>query len=66
MNGHFFASTRGRIVLIMRRGARTVDELATALHLTDNAVRAHIATLERDGLVEEQAVRRGVSSSPHG
>src|SRR5215210_1437088 len=55
----FFASTRGRIVLLLRRASRTVDELARELELTDNAVRAHLATLERDGLVRQQGVRRG-------
>ncbi|HEY1352563.1 MAG TPA: ArsR family transcriptional regulator [Ktedonobacteraceae bacterium] len=60
---HFFASTRGRIVLLLRRASATVDELARALHLTDNAVRAHLATLERDGLVCQAGVRRG-SSKP--
>jgi predicted ArsR family transcriptional regulator len=56
----FFASTRGRIVWLLRRASRTVDELAAALDLTDNAVRAHLATLERDGLVEQKGLRRGV------
>src|ERR687886_161422 len=55
----FFASTRGRIVALLRRAARTVDELAQTLDLTDNAVRAHLSTLERDGLVHQQGVRRG-------
>ena len=55
----FFASTRGQIVSLLRRASRTVDELAAALGLTDNAVRAHLATLERDGLVQQQGVRRG-------
>lgn len=55
----FFASTRGRIVLLLRRAGSTVDELARTLHLTDNAVRAHLATLERDGLVRQGGVRRG-------
>ena len=55
----FFASTRGRIVALLRRATRTVDDLAQALGLTDNAVRAHLATLERDGLVHQQGVRRG-------
>lgn len=59
----FFSSTRGRIVLLLRRASSTVDELARALHLTDNAVRAHLATLERDGLVCQAGVRRG-SSKP--
>jgi predicted ArsR family transcriptional regulator len=57
----FLESTRGRIVALLRRTSRTVDELAAALDLTDNAVRAHIATLERDGLVEQRGVRRGTS-----
>ena len=55
----FFASTRGKIVVLLRRARHTVDELASAVGLTDNAVRAHLATLERDGLVQQQGVRRG-------
>ena len=55
----FFASTRGQIVALLRRASRTVDELARALGLTDNAVRAHLAALERDGLVHQRGVRRG-------
>ena len=47
----FFASTRGRVTTLLRQGDRTVEELAQALGLTDNAVRAHLVTLERDGLV---------------
>ncbi len=58
-NQRFFASTRGRIIMLLRRASRTVDELAKALDLTDNAVRAHLATLERDGLVEQHGERRG-------
>ena len=55
---HFGNSTRGRIVAILRRGRSSVDELAAALGLTDNAVRAHIATLERDGVVAVTGSRR--------
>ncbi len=55
----FFASTRGRVVALLRCGRRTVDELAQALGLTDNAVRAHLATLERDGLVRQVGVAAG-------
>jgi predicted ArsR family transcriptional regulator len=58
-NQRFFASTRGRIVMLLRRASRTVDELAQALNLTDNAVRAHLATLERDGFVRQLGERRG-------
>jgi predicted ArsR family transcriptional regulator len=60
-NKRFWSSTRGRIVALLRRASRTVDELAQNLDLTDNAVRAQIATLERDGLVEQRGVRRGTS-----
>ncbi|HWG34643.1 MAG TPA: helix-turn-helix domain-containing protein [Gemmatimonadaceae bacterium] len=55
---HFGDSTRGRIVAILRRGWRSVDEIAATLGLTDNAVRAHIATLERDGVVAAAGSRR--------
>ena len=55
----FLETTRGQIVALLRRGARTVEELARALQLTDNAVRNHLATLERDGLVRQDGVRRG-------
>lgn len=37
-----------------------MDALARALDLTDNAVRAHLAALERDGLVRQQGSVRGV------
>ena len=56
----FFASTRGQIVTLLRRTGRTVDELAEAVGLTDNGVRAHLATLERDGIVWQRGtVSRG-------
>jgi predicted ArsR family transcriptional regulator len=58
LNKRFLETTRGQIVALLRRSARTVDELAQALGLTDNAVRAHLATLERDGLVAQVGVRR--------
>lgn len=59
LNMRFLQTTRGRIVAVLRRGARTVEELARSLGLTDNAVRAHLSTLERDGLVRAEGVRRG-------
>lgn len=63
-NRKFYASTRGRIVGLLRRAALTVDQIARALHLTDNAVRAHLASLERDGLVEQDAPKRGSVGKP--
>ena len=58
-NQWFFASTRGQIITLLRRSSRTVDELAQALDLTHTAVRAHLAALERDGLVNQRSERRG-------
>ena len=55
----FFESTRGRIVQLLRRTSHTVDALAEALDLTDNAVRAQLTGLERDGIVRAQGLRRG-------
>src|SRR5918911_3277922 len=57
----FFATTRGRIVLLVGRAPRTIDELCQALGLTRNAIRAHLATLERDGLVRRSGARPGTS-----
>ena len=55
----FFESTRGQIVTLLRRSGRTVEELAHSQGLTDNGVRAHLAVLERDGLVRQRgSVRR--------
>ncbi len=58
-SARFFATTRGQIVMLLRRAGRTVDELAQVLGLTDNGVRSHLATLERDGLVRQHGTRRG-------
>jgi predicted ArsR family transcriptional regulator len=55
----FFESTRGQIVTLLRRSGCTVEELARAIGLTDNGVRAHLAVLERDGIVRQRgSVRR--------
>lgn len=62
-NRRFFTSTHGKIVTLLRRASRTVEELAQALDLTDNAVRAQLAALERDGLIQESGRRRS-SSKP--
>jgi len=60
----FFDSTRGQIVTLLRGAPCTVEELAGKLNLTDNAVRAHLSTLERDGLVRQSGLRRG-PRKPH-
>jgi predicted ArsR family transcriptional regulator len=48
------------MVTLLGRSGRTVEELARALGLTDNGVRAHLAILERDGVVRQRgSIRRG-------
>src|SRR5205814_10569375 len=46
-----FKSTRGKILELLRTRECTVNDLAEALRLTDNAVRAHTARLGSDRLV---------------
>jgi predicted ArsR family transcriptional regulator len=55
-------------VALLRRRARTVDELATALGVTGNAVRAQLMALERDGIVRAEGLRRagGKPSAAYG
>jgi predicted ArsR family transcriptional regulator len=60
--GRFLETTRGRVLAHLRRGPATVEELAQALQLTDNAIRVHLTTLDRDGLVRQTGVRRGPSA----
>ena len=64
LDERFFDSTRGRVVGLLRGKSGTVIELAEALGLTDNAVRAHLLSLERDGLVRQSGVQRG-ARKPH-
>ena len=46
--------------MLLRHSGRTVEELARALGLTDNGVRAHLTVLERDGIARQRgSVRRG-------
>ena len=60
----FFESTRGKIVAMLRESNRTVNEIAKELSLTDNAVRAHLLTLERDGLITHGPTVKGFRK-PH-
>src|SRR3954453_21841912 len=64
LDNRFFGSTRGRIVKLLRGTTRTVNELAAELELTDNAVRAHLLSLERDGLIRQSGTQRG-TRKPH-
>jgi predicted ArsR family transcriptional regulator len=64
LDERFFDSTRGRIVSLLRGKPGTVSELAEKLELTDNAVRAHLLSLERDGLIRQSGVQKG-ARKPH-
>jgi predicted ArsR family transcriptional regulator len=55
----FFKTTRGRVLRLLCGAQRTVSELAELLGRTDNAVRSHLAALERDGLVYQSGLRPG-------
>ena len=64
LDKRFFSSTRGRLVSLLRGTRKTVNELAQDLDLTDNAVRAHLLSLERDGLIKQSGIQRG-TRKPH-
>lgn len=57
-------STRGRILDLLRPKDQTVNDLAAALGLTDNAIRAHLLSLERDGLIHQSGTQPGFRK-PH-
>jgi predicted ArsR family transcriptional regulator len=56
--------TTSKLLSLLRRSRLTITALADALHLTDNAVRTHIAALERDGIVEHVGTERGTGGKP--
>lgn len=64
LDKRFFESTRGRIVKSVRGRRKTVNELSEELGLTDNAVRAHLLSLVRDGLIKQSGIQRG-TRKPH-
>jgi predicted ArsR family transcriptional regulator len=57
-------TTRGQVLGLLQTKNRTVNELAHELGVTDNAVRAHLTSLERDGLVRRTGKETGVRR-PH-
>lgn len=60
------AGTRGRILAELRHRPATVNGLTERLAISANAVRSHLAALERDRLVvAEQLQRQGVGKPAH-
>lgn len=56
--------TRARLLNLLRRSRQTITGLAEGLDLTDNAVRTHVAALERDGIVEQVGTQRDTGGKP--
>lgn len=56
--------TRAELLRLLRRSRQTITSLAEALGLTDNAVRTHVAALERDGIVEHAGTQRDTGGKP--
>jgi predicted ArsR family transcriptional regulator len=60
INLSFLGATRLHILLLLRRAPRTISELGEILRVSDNAVRSHVLSLERDQLVRLGERRPGV------
>jgi predicted ArsR family transcriptional regulator len=58
-------TTRGRIVTLLQRGGLTVDDIASRLGLTANAVRAQLTGMERDGVVRRAGRKPGTTRPSH-
>jgi predicted ArsR family transcriptional regulator len=56
--------TRSALLRLLRRSRQTITSLADALGLTDNAVRTHVAALERDGIVRHVGIHRETGGKP--
>lgn len=56
--------TRGRLLRLLRRSENTISGLAAELGISDNAVRTHVASLQRDGMVDEAGVLRSTGGKP--
>lgn len=52
-------STRERILRLLASRPHTVEEMAKKTGVTKNAVRAQIATLEREGIIQVQGMFKG-------
>jgi predicted ArsR family transcriptional regulator len=57
-------ATRMRLLGLLRRSQQSINDLAAALGITDNAVRTHIAAMQRDGMVRSAGVERATGGKP--
>jgi len=66
MNNDHESSTRKVLLNMMKtRGALSVGEMAKELRITEMAVRRHLNTLERDGLIETKLSRQAMGRPTH-
>src|SRR3954447_25544288 len=56
--------TQAQLLRVLRRSQQTITGLAEKLGLTDNAVRTHVAVLERDGIVADVGAQRDTGGKP--
>lgn len=56
--------TRQEVLELLLRADRTVQELADEVGISTNAIRGHLAALERDGLVIQRDVKRDTGGKP--
>jgi predicted ArsR family transcriptional regulator len=56
--------TQAKLLLALRRSRQTISSLMETLGLTDNAVRSHVASLERDGIVQAVGTQRDTGGKP--
>lgn len=56
--------TQARVLHLLRRSRRTINDLSESLGLTDNAVRTHVAALSRDGIIEPVGTQRDTGGKP--
>lgn len=58
------SSTRLRVFELLLRSELTVQEVADDVGISANAIRGHLAALERDGLVVQSGTRRDTGGKP--
>ena len=56
--------TQAKLLVLLRRAPRSIAGLSDALHVTDNAVRTHVAALDRHGLVAHVGTQRDTGGKP--
>jgi len=56
--------TQVKMLMLLRRSRQTITGLAEHLELTDNAVRTHVAALDKDGMIEQVGTRREARGKP--